>query len=80
MPHLSWCLSLLVYSLARQCALLWLKTRESLGHPLGVVSETVDHVCPKEVLEAAVKKVSLNISSPPPPFVIALLKLLGAYL
>ncbi|KAA3471495.1 glycine--tRNA ligase, chloroplastic/mitochondrial 2 isoform X1 [Gossypium australe] len=44
-------------SLARQCALLWLKTRESLGHPLGVVSESVDHVCPKEVLEAAVKKV-----------------------
>ncbi|KAF5952770.1 hypothetical protein HYC85_010714 [Camellia sinensis] len=25
-------------SLARQCAQLWLKTRESLGHPLGVVS------------------------------------------
>ncbi|EOX96483.1 Glycine-tRNA ligases [Theobroma cacao] len=44
-------------SLARQCAQLWLKTRESLGHPLGVVSESVDHVCPKEVLEAAAKKV-----------------------
>ncbi|KAK8615069.1 hypothetical protein V6N13_068855 [Hibiscus sabdariffa] len=44
-------------SLARQCALLWLKTRESLEHPLGVVSESIDHVCPKEVLEAAVKKV-----------------------
>ncbi|KAK6240112.1 hypothetical protein QUC31_005581 [Theobroma cacao] len=43
-------------SLARQCAQLWLKTRESLGHPLGVVSESVDHVCPKEVLEAAAKK------------------------
>ncbi|XP_039064036.1 LOW QUALITY PROTEIN: glycine--tRNA ligase, chloroplastic/mitochondrial 2-like [Hibiscus syriacus] len=44
-------------SLARQCAQLWLKTRESLEHPLGIVSESVDHVCPKEVLEAAVKKV-----------------------
>ncbi|XWS35598.1 hypothetical protein CRYUN_Cryun20dG0010900 [Craigia yunnanensis] len=44
-------------SLARQCAQLWLKRRESLGHPLGVVSESVDHVCPKEVLEAAVIKV-----------------------
>ncbi|XVF79751.1 hypothetical protein PTKIN_Ptkin15bG0014700 [Pterospermum kingtungense] len=44
-------------SLARQCAQLWLKTREYLGHPLGVVSESVDHVCPKEILEAAVKKV-----------------------
>ncbi|XVE76845.1 hypothetical protein DITRI_Ditri13aG0012800 [Diplodiscus trichospermus] len=43
-------------SLARQCAQLWLKTRESLGYPLGVVSESVDHVCPKEVIEAAVKK------------------------
>ncbi|KAE8673537.1 Glycine--tRNA ligase 2 [Hibiscus syriacus] len=44
-------------SLARQCALLWLKTRESLEHPLGVISGSVDPVCPKEVLEAAVKKV-----------------------
>ncbi|XP_022156973.1 glycine--tRNA ligase, chloroplastic/mitochondrial 2 isoform X2 [Momordica charantia] len=44
-------------SLARQCAQLWLKTRESLGHPLGVVSDPVDLVCPKELLEAAVKKV-----------------------
>ncbi|XP_022733666.1 glycine--tRNA ligase, chloroplastic/mitochondrial 2 isoform X5 [Durio zibethinus] len=44
-------------SLARQCAQLWLKTRESLGHPLGVVFESVDHVCPKDVREAAVIKV-----------------------
>ncbi|KAL5560498.1 hypothetical protein UlMin_036709 [Ulmus minor] len=44
-------------SLARQCAQLWLKTRESLGHPLGVVSEPVNLVCPKELVEAAVKKV-----------------------
>lgn len=44
-------------SLARQCAQLWLKTRESLGHPLGVVSDPVDLVCPKELLDAAVKKV-----------------------
>ncbi|PRQ57408.1 putative glycine--tRNA ligase [Rosa chinensis] len=44
-------------SLARQCAQLWLKTRESLGYPLGVVSETANLVCPKELVEAAVKKV-----------------------
>ncbi|XP_021806698.1 glycine--tRNA ligase, chloroplastic/mitochondrial 2 isoform X1 [Prunus avium] len=44
-------------SLARQCAQLWLKTRESLGYPLGVVSETVNLVCPEELVEAAVKKV-----------------------
>ncbi|XP_038874261.1 glycine--tRNA ligase, chloroplastic/mitochondrial 2 isoform X1 [Benincasa hispida] len=44
-------------SLARHCAQLWLKTRESLGHPLGVVSDPVDIVCPKELLDAAVKKV-----------------------
>lgn len=43
-------------SLARQCAQLWLKTRKSLGHPLGIVSEPVDLPCPKELLEAAVKK------------------------
>ncbi|XP_050386731.1 glycine--tRNA ligase, chloroplastic/mitochondrial 2 isoform X2 [Argentina anserina] len=44
-------------SLARQCAQLWLKTRESLGYPLGVVSETDNLICPKELVEAAVKKV-----------------------
>ncbi|KAK9273495.1 hypothetical protein L1049_018305 [Liquidambar formosana] len=43
-------------SLARQCAQLWLKTRESLGHPLGIISEPDHLVCPKEVLEAAVEK------------------------
>lgn len=47
-------------SLARQCAQLWLKTRESLGYPLGIVSESVDVTCPKEILEAAVKKVDDN--------------------
>uniref|UniRef100_A0A5B6Z5F0 glycine--tRNA ligase n=1 Tax=Davidia involucrata TaxID=16924 RepID=A0A5B6Z5F0_DAVIN len=45
-------------SLARQCAQLWLKTRESLGHPLRIISEPDNLVCPKEVLEAAVKKVA----------------------
>ncbi|KAL4015148.1 hypothetical protein IC575_027385 [Cucumis melo] len=48
-------------SLARQCAQLWLKTRESLGHPLGVVSDPVDLVCPKELLDAAVKKVHEDV-------------------
>ncbi|KAE8038567.1 hypothetical protein FH972_011065 [Carpinus fangiana] len=45
-------------SLARQCAQLWLKTRESLGHPLGVASDPVHVVCPKDLLDAAVKKVN----------------------
>ncbi|WRX08943.1 Glycine-tRNA ligase, partial [Theobroma cacao] len=45
-------------SLTRQCAQLWLETQESLGHPLGFVPKSVEHVCPKEVLEAAVKKPS----------------------
>ncbi|XP_052192008.1 glycine--tRNA ligase, chloroplastic/mitochondrial 2 isoform X2 [Diospyros lotus] len=44
-------------SLARQCAQLWLKTRESLVHPLGVISEADNLVCPEEVLEAAARKV-----------------------
>ncbi|KAL6981328.1 Glycine--tRNA ligase, chloroplastic/mitochondrial 2, partial [Sarracenia purpurea var. burkii] len=44
-------------SLARQCAQLWLKTREFLGHPLGIISEPNHLVCPKEVLEAAFRKV-----------------------
>ncbi|KAI8024644.1 hypothetical protein LOK49_LG02G00838 [Camellia lanceoleosa] len=44
-------------SLARQCAQLWLKTRESLGHPLGILSEPDHLVCPKEFLEGAVTKV-----------------------
>ncbi|KAG6628540.1 glycine--tRNA ligase, chloroplastic/mitochondrial 2 isoform X1 [Carya illinoinensis] len=45
-------------SLARQCAQLWLKTREALGHPLGIASDPVNVVCPKELLDAAVKKVN----------------------
>ncbi|KAK3018407.1 hypothetical protein RJ639_004706 [Escallonia herrerae] len=46
-------------SLARQCALLWSKTRESLGHPLGVLSEPNDLV-PKEILEVALDKVPVE--------------------
>ena len=45
------------FSLARQCAQLWLTTRESLGHPLGIVSEPVNLVCPRELVEEAAKKV-----------------------
>ncbi|XP_010503435.1 PREDICTED: glycine--tRNA ligase, chloroplastic/mitochondrial 2 isoform X2 [Camelina sativa] len=44
-------------SLARQCAQLWLKTRESLGHPLGVASESVLPVCHREALEKMAEKV-----------------------
>ncbi|OIW00986.1 hypothetical protein TanjilG_16235 [Lupinus angustifolius] len=44
-------------SLARQCAQLWLKTREMLGFPLGFISEPDESVLPKEVLEAACEKV-----------------------
>ncbi|XP_028790391.1 glycine--tRNA ligase, chloroplastic/mitochondrial 2, partial [Neltuma alba] len=44
-------------SLARQCAQLWLKTRESLGYPLGFISEPENLSLPKEVLVAAVDKV-----------------------
>ncbi|KAK4782824.1 hypothetical protein SAY86_007198 [Trapa natans] len=44
-------------SLARQCAQLWLKTRESLGHPLGVVSEPADAPCSKGTLDEATKKI-----------------------
>ncbi|GAB4839962.1 Glycine--tRNA ligase, chloroplastic/mitochondrial 2 [Ancistrocladus abbreviatus] len=45
-------------SLARQCAQLWLKTRESVGHPLGVVSEPDCWTCPKEIMESALEKVT----------------------
>ncbi|GAB2222126.1 hypothetical protein Droror1_Dr00013328 [Drosera rotundifolia] len=45
-------------SLARQCAQLWLKTRESLGHPLGVVAERDPSVCLKELVDSAVNRVS----------------------
>ncbi|XP_057720661.1 glycine--tRNA ligase, chloroplastic/mitochondrial 2 isoform X1 [Arachis stenosperma] len=44
-------------SLARQCAQLWLKTRENLGFPLGFISEPDNFVLPKEVLQAACEKV-----------------------
>ncbi|PIN18601.1 Glycine--tRNA ligase [Handroanthus impetiginosus] len=45
-------------SLARQCAQLWSKTRESLGHPLGIASY-IDHLgFPKEDIEELKKKVS----------------------
>ncbi|KAB2595345.1 glycine--tRNA ligase 2 [Pyrus ussuriensis x Pyrus communis] len=54
---LSSCHYVEITSLARQCAQLWLKTRESLGYPLGAISETVSLVCPQELVEAAVKKV-----------------------
>lgn len=47
-------------SLARQCAQLWLETRESLGHPLGVVSEPVHQVCPKGLVETAANRVSFH--------------------
>lgn len=48
-------------SLARQCAQLWLKTREMLDFPLGFISEPDHFVLPKEVLEAACEKVSLHM-------------------
>ncbi|XP_048504508.1 glycine--tRNA ligase, chloroplastic/mitochondrial 2 isoform X2 [Beta vulgaris subsp. vulgaris] len=47
-------------SLARQCAQLWLKTREYLGHPLGVAAELGPLTCPREVLQSAVEKVGLE--------------------
>lgn len=53
---------LVAISLARQCAQLWLKTRESLGHPLGIVSEPGNLVCPKELVQAAAKRVSFHTS------------------
>ncbi|GAA0148744.1 aminoacyl-tRNA synthetase [Lithospermum erythrorhizon] len=45
-------------SVARQCAQLWLKTRESLGHPLGVSSQNCHPMLPKEALEAEIRKVA----------------------
>lgn len=44
-------------SLARQCAQLWVKTRESLGYPLGIISVPNNLPCPKEILEEMAKKV-----------------------
>lgn len=48
-------------SLARQCAQLWMKTREMLGFPLGFISEPDHFVLPKGILEAACVKVSLHV-------------------
>ncbi|XP_020519270.1 glycine--tRNA ligase, chloroplastic/mitochondrial 2 isoform X2 [Amborella trichopoda] len=45
-------------SLARQCAQLWVKTRESLGHPLGVFSELGFHCHPKAIVEELGKEAS----------------------
>ena len=44
-------------SLARQCAQLWVKTRESLGHPLGLSHETNHLLCSKEILHGETRKV-----------------------
>ncbi|CAN0921888.1 Glycine--tRNA ligase, chloroplastic/mitochondrial 2 [Linum grandiflorum] len=38
-------------SLARQCAELWLKTRESLGYPLGIVSKPADSTYSQQFVE-----------------------------
>ncbi|KAF9602974.1 hypothetical protein IFM89_032977 [Coptis chinensis] len=42
-------------SLARQCAQLWVKTRESLGHPLGISYEP-NHLVSKEVTRPATRE------------------------
>lgn len=56
------CYFFLVFSsLARQCAQLWLKTREMLDFPLGFISEPDPFVLPQEILEAACEKVSLHM-------------------
>nr|GMC84874.1 glycine--tRNA ligase, chloroplastic/mitochondrial 2 isoform X1 [Ipomoea batatas] len=44
-------------SLARNCAQLWLKTRETLGYPLGVISQPDRLVIPREDLKAAAGQV-----------------------
>ncbi|KAL6494135.1 Glycine--tRNA ligase, chloroplastic/mitochondrial 2 [Orobanche gracilis] len=44
-------------SLARQCAQLWIKTRESLGHPLGVASYAAHSGFQKEDIEERNKKI-----------------------
>jgi len=48
-------------SLARQCAQLWLKTRESLGHPLGIAADIGPLIYPREALKSAVEKVSVQM-------------------
>uniref|UniRef100_A0A7C9EYD9 glycine--tRNA ligase n=2 Tax=Opuntia streptacantha TaxID=393608 RepID=A0A7C9EYD9_OPUST len=47
-------------SLARQCAQLWLKTRESLGHPLGIAADIGPLIYPREALKSAVEKASME--------------------
>ncbi|KAH7665768.1 Glycine--tRNA ligase protein [Dioscorea alata] len=46
-------------SLACQCAQLWVKTRETLGHPLGICSE-VNHVDHPKTIKEQVEKVGVN--------------------
>ncbi|XP_029123339.1 glycine--tRNA ligase, chloroplastic/mitochondrial 2 isoform X2 [Elaeis guineensis] len=46
-------------SLARQCAQLWVKTRENLGHPLGISSEG-NHLIYQKVLETNLRKVTME--------------------
>ncbi|XP_039134107.1 LOW QUALITY PROTEIN: glycine--tRNA ligase, chloroplastic/mitochondrial 2 [Dioscorea cayenensis subsp. rotundata] len=46
-------------SLARQCAQLWVKTRETLGHPLGICSG-VNHVDHPKTIKAEVEKVGVD--------------------
>ncbi|CAN6486281.1 unnamed protein product [Victoria cruziana] len=43
-------------SLARNCAQLWVKTRESLGFPLGSVSEPKILADPKEIIQTEMEK------------------------
>ncbi|KAH7688715.1 Vacuolar protein sorting-associated protein 13 [Dioscorea alata] len=50
---------LLMISLACQCAQLWVKTRETLGHPLGICSE-VNHVDHPKTIKEQVEKVGVN--------------------
>lgn len=66
-------------SLARQCAQLWLKTRESLGHPLGVASEHIPPIHQGAALENVAEKVpedprsfiiEIGTEEMPPPDVI----------
>lgn len=47
-------------SLARRCAQLWLKTRESLGHPLGVAVDLASLFYPREALKSAAEKASME--------------------
>ncbi|CAA6666936.1 unnamed protein product [Spirodela intermedia] len=43
-------------SLARQCAQLWVKTRESLGHPLGIASGAAELLFHKNIIETELGK------------------------